>query len=51
MVPGRQNSVLLQPLLSDTEYKVTVTPVYASTEGISVSRVGRTCKCNLDVVT
>ncbi|XP_023683819.1 collagen alpha-1(XIV) chain-like isoform X2 [Paramormyrops kingsleyae] len=42
MVPGRQNSVLLQPLLSDTEYKVSVTPVYASTDGISVSRVGRT---------
>uniref|UniRef100_A0A8C9VU57 Collagen type XIV alpha 1 chain n=1 Tax=Scleropages formosus TaxID=113540 RepID=A0A8C9VU57_SCLFO len=42
IVPGWQNNLLLQPLLSDTEYKVTVTPVYASGEGPSMSRVSRT---------
>ncbi|XP_055732321.1 collagen alpha-1(XIV) chain isoform X2 [Salvelinus fontinalis] len=42
MVPGGQNSLLLQPLLSDTEYKVTVTPVYADGDGPGVSRMGRT---------
>ncbi|KAJ8000142.1 hypothetical protein DPEC_G00201770 [Dallia pectoralis] len=41
-VPGVQNGLLLQPLLSDTEYKVTVTPVYADGDGPGVSRVGRT---------
>ncbi|KAK6323760.1 hypothetical protein J4Q44_G00060990 [Coregonus suidteri] len=42
MVPGGQNSLLLQPLLSDTEFKVTVTPVYADGDGTGVSRMGRT---------
>uniref|UniRef100_A0AAY5K227 Collagen, type XIV, alpha 1b n=1 Tax=Esox lucius TaxID=8010 RepID=A0AAY5K227_ESOLU len=42
MVPGGQSSLLLQPLLSDTEYKVTVTPVYADGDGPGVSRMGRT---------
>uniref|UniRef100_A0A8K9Y1E4 Collagen, type XIV, alpha 1b n=1 Tax=Oncorhynchus mykiss TaxID=8022 RepID=A0A8K9Y1E4_ONCMY len=42
MVPGGQNSLLLQPLLSDMEYKVTVTPVYADGDGPGVSRMGRT---------
>ncbi|CDQ70138.1 unnamed protein product [Oncorhynchus mykiss] len=42
MVPGGQNSLLLQPLLSDTEYKVTVTPVYTDGDGPGVSRMGRT---------
>uniref|UniRef100_A0A674D797 Collagen type XIV alpha 1 chain n=1 Tax=Salmo trutta TaxID=8032 RepID=A0A674D797_SALTR len=42
MVPGGQNSLLLQPLLSDTEYKVTVTPVYTDGVGPGVSRMGRT---------
>ncbi|XP_045078029.1 collagen alpha-1(XIV) chain-like [Coregonus clupeaformis] len=42
MVPGGKNSLLLQPLLSDTEYKVTVTPVYADEDGPGVSRMGRT---------
>uniref|UniRef100_A0A674BH76 Collagen type XIV alpha 1 chain n=1 Tax=Salmo trutta TaxID=8032 RepID=A0A674BH76_SALTR len=37
-----QNSLLLQPLLSDMEYKVTVTPVYADGDGPGVSRMGRT---------
>uniref|UniRef100_A0A6Q2Y7T8 Collagen, type XIV, alpha 1b n=1 Tax=Esox lucius TaxID=8010 RepID=A0A6Q2Y7T8_ESOLU len=39
--PGRI-PLLLQPLLSDTEYKVTVTPVYADGDGPGVSRMGRT---------
>ncbi|XP_036791415.1 collagen alpha-1(XIV) chain isoform X4 [Oncorhynchus mykiss] len=43
LVPGQQTTVLLQPLLSDTEHKVTVTPVYTDgQDGISVSSVGRT---------
>lgn len=47
MVPGRQNTLLLQPLLSDTEYKVTITPIYADGEGVSVSAPGKTCKYKL----
>ncbi|XP_029421710.1 collagen alpha-1(XIV) chain [Nannospalax galili] len=42
MVPGRQNSLLLKSLIPDTEYKVTVTPVYTDGEGVSVSAPGRT---------
>jgi hypothetical protein len=48
LVPGQQTTVLLQPLLSDTEHKVTVTPVYTDgQDGISVSSVGRTCEYSL----
>lgn len=43
-MPGRQNTLLLQPLLSDTEYKVTITPVYSDGEGVSVSAPGKTCE-------
>ncbi|RXM33453.1 Collagen alpha-1(XIV) chain [Acipenser ruthenus] len=42
MVPGRENTLLLQPLLSDTEYRVTVTPVYADGDGVSAFSEGRT---------
>ncbi|NXS92866.1 COEA1 protein, partial [Jacana jacana] len=42
MVPGRQNTLLLQPLMSDTEYKVTITPIYSDGEGVSVSAPGKT---------
>ncbi|KAL8181696.1 UNVERIFIED_CONTAM: hypothetical protein K2H54_021750 [Gekko kuhli] len=42
MVPARQNNLLLQPLLSDTEYKVTVTPIYSDGEGVSLSVPGKT---------
>ncbi|XP_053571296.1 collagen alpha-1(XIV) chain isoform X1 [Bombina bombina] len=42
VVPGRQNEIVLQPLISDTEYKVTVTPVYFNGEGNSVSANGQT---------
>uniref|UniRef100_A0A8C0IMS5 Collagen alpha-1(XIV) chain n=1 Tax=Chelonoidis abingdonii TaxID=106734 RepID=A0A8C0IMS5_CHEAB len=42
MVLGRQNNLLLQPLLSDTVYKVTVTPIYSDGEGVSVSAPGKT---------
>lgn len=44
MVPGVQNSLLLKNLLPDTEYKVTVTPIYTVGEGVSVSAPGKTCK-------
>lgn len=44
MVPGSQNNLLLKPLLPDTEYKVTVTPIYTDGEGVSVSAPGKTCK-------
>ncbi|XP_053875162.1 collagen alpha-1(XIV) chain isoform X1 [Malaclemys terrapin pileata] len=42
MVPGRQNNLLLQPLLSDTVYKITVTPIYSDGEGVRVSAPGKT---------
>ncbi|XP_029308193.1 collagen alpha-1(XIV) chain [Cottoperca gobio] len=43
LVPGGQRRAVLQPLLSDTQYKVTVTPVYAGgQDGISVSATGAT---------
>ncbi|KAM3858555.1 collagen alpha-1(XIV) chain [Diretmus argenteus] len=41
-VPTGQSSLLLQPLLSDTEYRVTVTPVYQDRDGPSVTRTART---------
>ncbi|XP_066479846.1 collagen alpha-1(XIV) chain isoform X6 [Tiliqua scincoides] len=42
MVPARQNNLLLQSLLSDTEYKVMVTPIYSDGEGVSLSVPGKT---------
>ncbi|XP_039972835.1 collagen alpha-1(XIV) chain isoform X2 [Xiphias gladius] len=43
LVPGDQRRAVLQPLLSDTQYKVTVTPVYTDgQDGISVSSLGTT---------
>lgn len=44
MVPGSQNNLLLKNLLSGTEYKVTVTPIYDDGEGVSVSAPGKTCE-------
>ncbi|KAG8004825.1 Collagen alpha-1(XIV) chain, partial [Nibea albiflora] len=41
-VPTGQNSLVLQPLLSDTEYKVAITPVYPDGDGPTASRMGRT---------
>ncbi|XP_071370625.1 collagen alpha-1(XIV) chain-like, partial [Centroberyx affinis] len=41
-VPTGQTSLLLQPLLSDTEYRVSLTPVYPDGDGPSVTRIGRT---------
>uniref|UniRef100_A0A8D3BK86 Collagen alpha-1(XIV) chain-like n=1 Tax=Scophthalmus maximus TaxID=52904 RepID=A0A8D3BK86_SCOMX len=43
LVPGGQRRAVLEPLLSDTQYKVTVTPVYMDRQdGISVSAMGST---------
>uniref|UniRef100_A0A8C2XBB3 Collagen type XIV alpha 1 chain n=1 Tax=Cyclopterus lumpus TaxID=8103 RepID=A0A8C2XBB3_CYCLU len=43
LVPGVEMSAALHPLLSDTQYKVTVTPVYTDgQDGISVSVLGAT---------
>ncbi|XP_060742438.1 collagen alpha-1(XIV) chain-like isoform X2 [Tachysurus vachellii] len=42
MVPGNQNSVVLQPLMSDTEYRVSVTAVYADGDGPASTRSART---------
>ncbi|XP_031709277.1 collagen alpha-1(XIV) chain isoform X4 [Anarrhichthys ocellatus] len=43
LVPGVQMRAVLQPLLSDTQYKVTVTPVYTNgQDGICVSVLGAT---------
>uniref|UniRef100_A0A671TPR1 Collagen type XIV alpha 1 chain n=1 Tax=Sparus aurata TaxID=8175 RepID=A0A671TPR1_SPAAU len=41
-VPTGQSSLVLQPLLSDTEYKVAITPVYPEGDGPAASRMGRT---------
>ncbi|XP_060948245.1 LOW QUALITY PROTEIN: collagen alpha-1(XIV) chain-like [Limanda limanda] len=41
-VPSGQSSLVLQPLLSDTEYKVAVTPVYPEGDGPAAARMGRT---------
>ncbi|XP_056378658.1 collagen alpha-1(XIV) chain isoform X2 [Hyla sarda] len=42
VVSGRDSEVVLQSLLSDTEYKVTLTPVYFNGEGNAMSASGRT---------
>ncbi|KAM7382659.1 hypothetical protein PAMP_002381 [Pampus punctatissimus] len=43
LVPGGQRRAVLQPLLSDTQYKVTITPVYTDgQDGISASALGTT---------
>ncbi|XP_040287934.1 collagen alpha-1(XIV) chain isoform X1 [Bufo bufo] len=42
VVSGRENEIVLQPLLPDTEYKVSVTPVYFNGEGNPMSTSGRT---------
>ncbi|XP_047455334.1 collagen alpha-1(XIV) chain isoform X2 [Mugil cephalus] len=43
LVPGGQRRAVLEPLLSDTQYKVTVTPVYRDgQDGIGVSALGST---------
>lgn len=41
-VPGRRNNVVLQPLLSDTPYKITVVAVYADGDGGQLTGNGRT---------
>uniref|UniRef100_A0A8C4IQV2 Collagen alpha-1(XIV) chain n=1 Tax=Dicentrarchus labrax TaxID=13489 RepID=A0A8C4IQV2_DICLA len=41
-VPTGQSSLVLQPLLSDTDYKITITPVYPDGDGPTASRMGRT---------
>ncbi|XP_039520069.1 collagen alpha-1(XIV) chain isoform X2 [Pimephales promelas] len=42
MVPASQTSVLLQPLLSDTEYSVSVSAIYSSGDGPPIARLART---------
>ncbi|XP_043544622.1 collagen alpha-1(XIV) chain isoform X1 [Chiloscyllium plagiosum] len=42
MVPGRQNDLVLQPLLSDTWYKISVTPLYVDGEGTALTVSGKT---------
>lgn len=43
-VPGRTQSTVLKNLESDTEYTVTVVPVYSAGEGQPMSENGETCK-------
>jgi len=43
-VPGSTTSTVLKNLLSDTEYTVTVVPVYAPGEGKRMSENGKTCE-------
>nr|XP_055076682.1 collagen alpha-1(XIV) chain isoform X1 [Misgurnus anguillicaudatus] len=42
MVPAGQMSAVLQPLLSDTEYRVSVSAVYSDGDGPVLTRVART---------
>uniref|UniRef100_A0A8C5R881 Collagen alpha-1(XII) chain n=1 Tax=Leptobrachium leishanense TaxID=445787 RepID=A0A8C5R881_9ANUR len=42
VVPGRRNNVVLQPLLSDTPYKITVVAVYADGDGGQLTGNGKT---------
>ncbi|XP_073787351.1 collagen alpha-1(XIV) chain isoform X2 [Danio rerio] len=42
MVPAGQSWVLLQPLLSDTEYRVSVCAVYSDGESPPITRIART---------
>ncbi|KAM9385496.1 collagen alpha-1(XIV) chain [Pholidichthys leucotaenia] len=42
MVPSGQSSLIIQPLLSDTEYQVSVTPVYPEADGPMDAQTGRT---------
>ncbi|XP_069566385.1 collagen alpha-1(XIV) chain-like isoform X1 [Brachyistius frenatus] len=41
-VPVGQSSLVLQPLLSDTEYKIAITPVYPEGDGPTAGQMGRT---------
>ncbi|XP_078504196.1 collagen alpha-1(XII) chain isoform X2 [Lissotriton helveticus] len=41
-VPGKRNTVKLQPLLSDTPYKITVVAMYGDGEGGQLTGTGRT---------
>lgn len=43
-MPTAQSSLVLQPLLSDTEYKILITPVYPEGDGPTAMRLGRTRK-------
>lgn len=38
LVSGNRRSVILQPLLSDTMYKITVTPIYSEGESTALSK-------------
>ncbi|XP_077403873.1 collagen alpha-1(XIV) chain-like isoform X2 [Vanacampus margaritifer] len=41
-LPSTQTSLVLQPLLADTQYKMAVTPVYLDGDGPTVTASGRT---------
>ncbi|XP_054620763.1 collagen alpha-1(XIV) chain-like isoform X1 [Dunckerocampus dactyliophorus] len=41
-VPATQSTLVLQPLLSDTEYRVAVTAMYPDGDGPTIAGVGRT---------
>lgn len=46
-VSGGERRAVLEPLQSDTSYKVTVTPVYSDgQDGLGASAMGSTCKAN-----
>uniref|UniRef100_UPI00398F75D5 collagen alpha-1(XIV) chain-like n=1 Tax=Pristiophorus japonicus TaxID=55135 RepID=UPI00398F75D5 len=42
ITPVKRNSIIIQPLISDTVYEVTVTAVYASGDEASISGEGKT---------
>lgn len=49
-VPGKTHNTVLKNLQPDTDYTVTVVPVYSTGEGKPVSENGKTCKHHVFVI-
>lgn len=49
-VPGRTHNTVLKNLQPDTDYSVTVVPVYPTGEGKPESENGKTCKCHMFLI-
>lgn len=45
-VSGMSTNTMLRDLQPDTEYRVTLVPVYSDVEGKQVSENGKTSECN-----
>lgn len=49
-VPGRTHDTVLKNLQPDTDYTVTVVPVYPTGDGKPKSEKGKTCKHHMSVI-